>query len=384
MEQILKKMVKDKIRFDCRHYSGYKPCGYAEFCSDCDHFESIKERILIIKLGALGDVLRTTCILPGIKKKYPLSHITWITESNGIPLLKDNPYIDSLWIFDAAGVLTVCSHTFDIAMNFEKVEPALALMDAANARKKRGFAFSGAKTLFVANEASLYALQLGLNDELKFRHNKKTYQEIIYEMAEIPYNGEGYVLHLSEKAQEFSRHARKRFGIKPEKPTIGLNTGCGGVFETKRWTRQGFCELAQKLASEKNCNLLLLGGKREIDFNNAILDKCSAPLIDTGCHNTLEEFLGIMQICDVVVSSDSLAMHIALALEKQVVVFFGSTCPQEVNLFGRGEKIITDFTCSPCYKKQCDMSPSCMDELNAQTVFEAVCRRLNALSSIRK
>jgi len=384
MEKILEKLKKENIRFDCRHYSGYKPCGLSEFCLDCEKFEPMGTRILVIKLAALGDVLRTTAILPGLKKQYPESHITWITDPSTRPLLENNPMIDVLYDFDASGVLTVTRLSFDLALNFEKEDRALALMDAVRASTKRGFAASESGTLSIANDAALYALQLGLHDPLKFQHNTKTYQQIIYEMAEIPYSGEEYILALSERSVKFARETRERLGISHDRFTIGLNTGCGGVFETKRWTSRGFCDLARKLDSGGNCQILLLGGRREENFNRSLLEACDASLIDTGCHNTLEEFCGIVSLCDVIVSSDSLAAHIAIALEKQAVVFFGSTCHQEVDLYGRGEKIVSDFPCSPCYLKTCDRHPSCMEDLKADRVYKAVQTCIRNLQSNRK
>ena len=384
MEHILKKLAKEKIRFDCRHYTGYKPCGLAEFCLDCPHYEPRGTRILIIKLAALGDVLRTTAILPGIKKKFPQCHVTWVTDANAIPLLQNNPLIDELLVFNSENIFVLGRKSFDIVVNFEKEDRALALMDAVRADEKRGFAFSPSGTLSIANPASLYALQLGLHDELKFRHNDKTYQQIIFEMMEIPYQGEEYVLHLTPNGLQFAEEARKKFDLEPERLKIGLNTGCGGVFETKRWTAKGFCELASRLEADGDCELRLLGGKREIDFNREILEKSDAELVDTGCHNTLEEFIGIVSLCDVVVSSDSLAAHIAIALKEEVVIFFGATCAQEVDVYGRGEKIVTDFSCSPCYKKHCDKDPTCMEALDPGRVYEAVRRRMDSLKSLRK
>jgi len=384
MEDILTKLKKDKIRFDCRYYTGYKPCGKSEFCEDCNLYDPWGKRILIIKLAALGDVLRTTPILPGLMKKYPGAQITWITDPGAFPLLRGNPFIHRLLSLNAEGILIVRQALFDLVLNFEKEDRALALMDSVSALEKRGFAFSQARTLSIANESSLYSLALGLHDELKFRHNTRTYQETIYDMAELPYQVEDYVLNLPPHALDVAGQARIRYNLTPGKFCIGLNTGCGDVFESKCWTLEGFCGLAKALARDGDCELLLLGGKREREFNRSLLEECDAPLIDTGCDNSLEEFSGIVSLCDAVVSSDSLAAHIALALGKQAVIFFGSTCPQEVELYNRGEKIVSDFPCCPCYFKKCALESSCMDALKPGTVYDAVRRRIKVLFSSRK
>lgn len=378
---IIWKLQSDTIRYDCRFYTGYKPCGKAEFCMDCEEYEPVRTKILIIKLAALGDVLRTTSILPGLKKRFPQSHITWATRENAVPLLENNPLIDSLHVMNAEGILTVAGKEYDLAINFEKEDSALSLFKKINAAEKRGFEFSSSNTLSVANNGSLYALQLGLSDELKFHLNKKTYPEIIYEMAEIPYEGEEYVLELSGRSRHFRDEILKRSGINPDKLKIGLNTGCGGVFQTKRWTVRGFAELTDILNREHSVEILLLGGPRETEFNRRIIEEVETSIHDMGCNNHLEDFLGIMDLCDVVVSSDSLAAHIAIALKKDLVVFFGPTCPQEVDLFDRGGKIVMDCVCAPCYRKYCDKEKSCLENMPASRVYEEIMRIMEKIRS---
>jgi ADP-heptose:LPS heptosyltransferase len=364
------------IKFDCRFYTGYKPCGKADVCEGCPHYSPQGKRILVIKLAAMGDVLRTTCILPGLAKHYQPCHITWLTDAESEALLNTNPHIARLMSFDPSNLLVLLSEEFDLLLNFEKEPRALALANMVRAREKRGFAPSSAGTLTVFNPESEYALQLGLSDELKFRQNTKTYPQIIYEMAGLPYRNEEYVLELSERSKQFAGQFAKKYHLADSKHVVGINTGCGSVFQTKQWTVDGFVALINHLSKEPGVCLLLLGGPRERSFNAEIMHQCSQHIIDTGCDNSLEDFLGIVSTCDLVVSSDSLTMHIAIGLKKQVVAFFGSTCPAEVDLFGRGEKIVSDFPCAPCYKTSCSMNPSCMEALSADQVLAAVKRIL--------
>src|SRR4051812_12769819 len=82
-------------REDCRYYNGEKPCPFK--CEGgCQNFVPYGTRILVIKLGAIGDVIRTTPILRRLKELHPSSHITWLVEELGAPLLKLNPLIDKV------------------------------------------------------------------------------------------------------------------------------------------------------------------------------------------------------------------------------------------------------------------------------------------------
>ncbi len=118
-----------------------------------------------------------------------------------------------------------------------------------------------------------------------------------------------------------------------------------------------------------------MGGKAERELNSEILNACPG-CIDAGTENALPVFFGIVDACDVVVSSDTLGMHIAIALEKHVVALFGSTSHVEIDLYGRGEKILTTYPCSPCYRRTCDIQPMCMDAMRWQDVAEAVKRQI--------
>src|SRR5262249_21007110 len=85
---------------------------------------------------------------------------------------------------------------------------------------------------------------------------------------------------------------------------------------------------------------------------------------------------GIVANCDLVVTGDTLAMHIAIGLRVPVLVILGPTCHQEIELYGRGAKIISDFPCSPCYLQICPLEVTCMDATPASAVFDAAARLL--------
>ncbi len=95
-------------------------------------------------------------------------------------------------------------------------------------------------------------------------------------------------------------------------------------------------------------------------------------LIDTGCHNTLREFGALLDLCDILVTGDTLALHIGVALKKKVIALFGPTSYEEIDLYDRGNKVYADIDCLCCYRPTCDISPSCMEMITPQQVFGAV------------
>lgn len=384
VRRIREGLVPDKIRFDCHFYTGYKPCGKNDLCEGCEHYAPQGRRILIIKLGALGDVLRTTPLLRALHARHRPCHITWVANPEGRALFAGNGLVDRVMTFEPRHLLILEAEAFDDLYCLDKDAEAIALAMKAKAARKLGFAMSPAGTPTIFNDEALYALQLALNDPLKFFHNQKTYQEIIFEAIGLQYNGEEYVLAPTPRARAHAEIVAARAGFEPAARLIGVNTGCGSVFLTKQWTIEGFCDLIGRVAAEHpDAQCVLMGGEREREFNAEIMRRLApltrpaagrrhARLVDSGCDNTLEQFIGIVDLCPIVVSSDSLAMHIAIGLGKAVVAFFGPTCAQEIDLYGRGRKVVTDFSCSPCYLKTCDKDPTCMQAMPGSEIYAAL------------
>ncbi len=322
-------------------------------------------KILLIKLGAEGDVLRTTPLLYGLREKYPGTEITWLTAKGSVPLLKNNPFIDRI-LTDFVRL----ENFYDLVINLDKDTRALRTATRLGAGKKFGFGVKNGK-ICALNDESDYALRLGIDDELKFKKNKKTYQEIIFEQCSLKYKRQEYILELSPKQREFSKRFAERHKLPSSVWKIGLNTGCGPKYPKKKWTTDGFVQLARRLTGE-GAKVFLLGGPREIRRNQEIIRELNSEIIDTGSNNSLEDFVSIINCCDLVVSGDTVAMHLAIALKKKVVALFGPTCPEEIDLYNRGVKIISPIPCSPCYKKICKKKPDCMESISSEEVLVAV------------
>ena len=94
------------LKTDCRHFPGDRPCVpnklEGKLCPDCEYYSPVNFKILIIKLDAIGDVLRTTSILHALKEKYPDSHITWITKNAAKDIFKNNHLVDDVRIFESS------------------------------------------------------------------------------------------------------------------------------------------------------------------------------------------------------------------------------------------------------------------------------------------
>ena len=373
-----------KPKFDCRHFRGDKPCRFAAGgpfrCETCGDYSPMGTRILIIKLDAIGDVARTTCLLPALAKKFRPLHVTWLVAAEGADLLRDNPLIDALLPCDAASLERLRVERFDILLSLDKTARACSVAETVKARDRRGFGLSEFGTVYPLDERAEYAFELGLSDELKFRRNARTYQDILFEIIGMKFDGEDYFLPLNEAQRAFARQFGERAQIPSGDTVVGLNLGGGGAFANKMWGAERCIEFALLLrkAMPKSW-VLLFGAERERERMAQVAARSGRRILNTGATNTIKQFQALLGRCDAVVTGDSLGMHLAVAEKRPVVVLFGPTCAQEIELYGRGVKIVPAVDCAPCYKGTCEQSLTCMDAIGAADALKALKKLLTPI-----
>jgi len=315
-------------------------------------------KILIIKLGAMGDVLRTTALLPALKEKYEPCGIDWITQKNSLDLLKDNPYIFNVVLIEDATELG----NYDLVINLDDDDAACILASTIKAKKLIGAYFKDRKKTYTDDSAPWFDMGLISRhgkekaDRLK-AENTKSFQEIHFGMLGLQ-NYEEFLpqLLVDQSNMQFAIQFMHNDHHNPKKIIIGLNTGAGGRWEGKKLSIEKTVALIDIL-SNRDAQLMLFGGPDEEYRNKEILQKTKTTIIDAGCHNSLLDFAALVNLCDVLITSDSLAMHMGIALQKQVIAFFCPTSSNEIELYGNGRKIMAKKGCLCCYKGKCDPDP---------------------------
>lgn len=363
-----------KIHQDCLYFRSSLPCFFHKeegvCCEDCKYYSSIAFKILVIKLEAPGDVLRTTCILPPLKEKYPNSHIAWIAREDSHELFKNNPYIDCLLFPSFSSYLKLKLERYNLILSLDSSFLGSQIATLSQGEEKLGFGYSSSGYVYPFNKEAEEWYEMGLFDFLK-KKNKRTYQEIILDVCRLNPKNQKIIFNQDDEERAFCSSFSKKHNLKGI--VIGLNTGGGRRWKNKRWTIDGFVSLISLIKENiKDSSVLLLGGPEEKEINKVILEKSKYKIIDTGCNNTIREFGALISLCDVIVTGDTLGLHIACALEKKVVALFGPTSYNEIDLYNRGKKLYSDVDCLCCYKNDCRVSPNCMELIKPPYVFLAI------------
>jgi ADP-heptose:LPS heptosyltransferase/glycosyltransferase involved in cell wall biosynthesis len=312
-------------------------------------------KILIIKTCALGDVLRTNFIAQGLKEKFGQSTIiSWMTSEGALSLLKNNPFIDEIFLEKNREKLI--NRKFDIAINLEEDLENVSFATHLNTKEKIGFVLKNGKIVPTKTAKSWFNMSLlgksPQNDILK-RENKRTHNQIISDLVKIPSEKYEPRLELGSKQKNFAKNFAKKNGLNKSDKVIGVNVGSSG-----RWKKglpvKKTTALINRLSKKLDVKIILFGGPEEVERNKKIISLVSCPLIDAGCDNSLEEYIAIVGLCKLVIVTDTLGLHISLALKRKTIALVGPTSTSELGMYNLGVKINPNSSCLCCYDPQCD------------------------------
>lgn len=353
-------------------------------------------RVLVLKTGALGDVLRTTAILPGLARRCAPLELVWLTARGAEPLVEHHRSVARVLAVDpqeraslAAAEAELTRAPFDWIISLDDEAPLCALASAVAAASPRG-RLSGAylrpdgTRAYTDDVAPWFDMGLlsrhgkATADRLKIE-NERTHPALYAAMLGIE---EGRPeLPLTEAARAHAAAFAARHGLAGANQrgterglarVIGLNTGAGG-----RWTSKGLpvervvaygatlaAELAQR--EQASATFVVLGGPAEAERNTLLLAGLGARglrAVDGGTHNGLLEFAALLELLDLLLTSDSLALHLGVARQVCTVAFFAPTSAAEIELYGLGEKVASTAPDACSYRPDADNSTLTVERL---------------------
>lgn len=301
-----------------------------------------REKILIIKLGwsetlsndtqrvaSLGDVLRSTVLLHVFKN----AGITWLVDEKAAPLLKGNPYIKRILRYCPAAVSQLKSERFDTIINLEKAKEICAFAGTLTGLSRFGFRLSAQNGSVAACKGSEQVIDICLSHSGKVA-NHRYWEEMLFKMVNRKWTGQMPII-----------------GCRPSsevKFDIGFNHHVGEKWPVKAWPSSCWAELEK-----------MLKRKYSISWQKGL--------------DSIEDYIEWINSCSLLVTNDSLGLHIAHALDKKIVSLFGPTLESEVYV-KNGVKLLPGVKrpCMPCLSNQCKQERTCMFDISPAAVCRAV------------
>jgi lipopolysaccharide heptosyltransferase I len=339
-------------------------------------------KILIVKLGSIGDVIHTLPSLVAIRRKFQEARISWVVEKKASEILHGNRLLDDLIIINTAGIrrlkdfsslrsiFELCKIKPDVALDFQGLLKSALVAKLSGAERRYGF--------------SKNALR---EPESRF---------LLTDLVEIP-NGKIHVIRknllLAEKALGVSVPEVFEFPIETDSShqkeaeeiisKVGENFAIlnpAGGWKTKLWDAENFGALADRLWEELGLKSVVTTAKDESFLAQRVLQNSKSRMIMLA-NPSLKGFYELVKRARIYVGGDTGPTHLAIAANTPVVGIFGPTEWWRNGSF-RSEDICverTDINCrTNCHRRVCN-NWICMD-ISVDRVFDAVKRRLKVAS----
>lgn len=332
------------------------------------------KRIVVFNVNWLGDVLFSTATIRNIRRNYPDSYLACIIPSRCYLVLKDNPYLDEIIIYDEKdrhrsliskiGFIRLLKFKeFDTAIMLHGSLTRALLCKLASIRerigydtKRRGFLLT--KKIKPPDRDSLHRIDYYLNiiEKAGFRIEDRFLDFII-----------------RDEDENFVNEFFKKHAITKNDFVVGFNTG--GNWLPKRWPKEHWLKLANLLTYELSAKVIATGSQQDIKLVQEIIaPMITKPIIACGLFN-LKQLGALFERLDLFISADTGPMHIANAVgTKRIIALFGPTDPLITGPFPIKNVTILQkkVNCKiPCYVTDCPDN-RCMSSITPEEVFEQV------------
>ena len=342
----------------------------------------VPRRILLVKLWGLGNIVMLLPVIRLVRQRFPEAEIHFLTLTGNRPLLEREPDLDHVHYMDDRGVVRLITSGLaalvrlyrtkvDVLVDFEQFARASALFGfLIRAKQRVGLRTPG------QGRGLIYTVQVAYDDD---QHMTRTFLDLVRAagVEETTYVPLAPHLDSADREAVTAWLAQKAVG---EAPLVVMHPGSGDNFPGRRWPTSSFARLADAIVERHGARVVITGTPGERDLVREILVAAKSTLIDGTGAFTVRQFVALIERADLLCSNDTAPAHIAAALERKVVGFYGPNTPRLYGPVGDGHAIFyKDLPCSPCitnfnYKTSFCRMPVCISNIRVEEVLPAASR----------
>ncbi len=342
------------------------------------------QKILVLRLSAVGDVIRTLPAVKALKEDIPSSSITWIVEEPSQAFLRSQPEVDEVILFPrrrwtkgikslrgmwgAIGemrrfVEDLRMQKFDVVLDFHGILKSGLLSFLSGSHKRIGydrmstkegnFLFSNVKVKLPKKKISRFERNLALLKGMEIEAKKLKYS-----------------LHIPPADREYVASFFKASSGSFRRPLIAIHPGTSPKALFKRWMPDRYAQLADRLVRELNASILFTWGDGELEGVEGIQKEMKEPSLLGPETISLTQLGEVYKNCDLYIGGDTGPMHIASLMGVPAVVIYGPTDPIENEPMGNHIKVRKEVGCNPCHEYSC-RELLCIQAISADEVFKA-------------
>jgi ADP-heptose:LPS heptosyltransferase len=314
-------------------------------------------KVLVVRFSSLGDIVLTSPVLRCVKTQRPDIELHFCCKKSMLPSVEHNPYVDKILTLD---------HDFGLLVQEiknEKYDLMINLHHNLRTLKLRWLTSIPTKSFNKINFSKWMAVRFKIFNQLPDKHLVNRYMKTVSELS-VQYDGNGLDFFTGEEQI-------------PEKIQSNLPENfhayaIGGQHTTKRLPLSKMKELIER----SSLPIVLLGGDKDIQTADLLKDYFGDKVFNLCGQLSLSQSALIFKMANKVISHDSVMMHIAAALDKDLISIWGNTIPEfgMYPLFAENSNAnstlleVKNLPCRPCSKIGFDSCPrshfDCMNKID--------------------
>ena len=339
------------------------------------------QRVLLVKLTSLGDVVHALPVASSLKKAFPFLKLHWVVEDRCAPLLENHPLLDSVIIYPRQELQFLISKRkwgqvlkclkdlrkslkdlhIDLSLDLQGLAKSGLMVLMAGARHRIGC--SGLKEI-----SYLISRSLPEGEDLHAVERNLKVAEFLGAGTETP----KFILGLKEEERTWAKEFLRKHKVSDEVGLIGLQVGAS--FPQKCWPIQRVAALAEKMSNFPNTRVILFGDQNDRERLKPGLAQVPPTVINTVGEISLRQLMALIDRCRLFVGADTGPLHLAVGLGLTVIALCGADDPQRTGPYGYSHRIhYKKLSCSPCNKTPvCQNRYDCMESIEVDEVIDSV------------
>jgi heptosyltransferase-1 len=335
---------------------------------------SSAQRVLILLLGAIGDVVRALPLLGRMREAWPTAHLAWAVEPKSEPILRGHPWLNELIVYDRTRAPwsfvpflgRIRQGRFNLVVDLQRHLKSGIASFSSGSPERWGFAASNVK------EYNHWFSNHHIAAQPPMRLKLAQYQ-VFGDALRLPRTPVRFGLEPSCEVQD------RVAGLLAAVPRPRLGVILGSSWPSRFYFPESIAAVLKNLSVNDAGHTLfpiLIGGRNELALAQAVRRELGElSVLDLTGQTRLEDLAGIFAACDVACGPDSGPMHIAAAVGCPVVSLWGATAATRSAPWGSaGFAITASIPCSPCYLRDCPIGTECMRRITPEDVAEMIGR----------
>jgi heptosyltransferase-2 len=346
-------------------------------------------KILVRVTNWVGDAIMALPALRAVRTRFPEAVIAIVGRPDVTDIYRDQEMCDQFIPYDSKGLhagfsgrerlaAELRAQKFDVALLLQNAFDAAWLAWRANIPERIGYARDARSFLLTK------AVPLPRHGEIP-AHEKFYYLELVRRAGWLnSVQGETFIgLSVPEEKRRSAEEFLRKVGVRQGALRIAIGAGAS-YGSAKCWPPQRFAEVANRLQSESDADVILFGSDAETSVSTAISAEMRRPPINLTGKTAIADLPALLSQCHLFIGNDSGAMHVAAAVGLPVVAVFGPTDPEgTAPVTPRCSIVQQKPYCSPCFLRHCPTDHRCMTAITADMV-QAAARPWLSLTQVQR